>query len=95
MSKDEEILKFWEKSKIYEQIKKASKGKKKFYFLDGPPYASGHIHMGTALNKTLKDFYIRFWRMYGFDVWDQPGYDTHGLPIEQKVESLLKIKSKG
>ena len=95
MSKDEEILKFWEKSKIYEQIKKASKGKKKFYFLDGPPYASGHIHMGTALNKTLKDFYIRFWRMYGFDVWDQPGYDTHGLPIEKKVESLLKIKSKG
>lgn len=50
--------------------------------------------MGTALNKILKDSYIRFFRMSGFKVWDQPGYDTHGLPIENKVEQMLNFKSK-
>ncbi|MBI4174087.1 MAG: isoleucine--tRNA ligase, partial [Candidatus Aenigmarchaeota archaeon] len=65
-----------------------------FYFLDGPPYATGSIHMGTAWNKILKDTFIRFWRMAGFNVWDQPGYDTHGLPIENKVEKDFQIKSK-
>ncbi|MBI2583068.1 MAG: isoleucine--tRNA ligase [Candidatus Aenigmarchaeota archaeon] len=94
-SKEKQIMDFWEKNKIYEKAKKAVKGKKPFYFLDGPPYATGHIHMGTALNKILKDCFIRFWRAQGRDVWDQPGYDTHGLPIENKVESLLKIKNKG
>src|SRR3989338_8167704 len=93
MKKDqeEEIKRFWESHNIYGKI---SKKGKKFYFMDGPPYASGNIHMGTAWNKILKDVFIRFWRMRGFDVWDQPGYDTHGLPIEKKVEALLKFKSK-
>lgn len=94
MKKEEEILKFWQQRKIYEKSKRLSKGRKKFYFLDGPPYATGSIHLGTAWNKVLKDIYIRFWRMAGFDVWDQPGYDTHGLPIENKVEKELQIKSK-
>ena len=92
--RDEEILKFWNDNKIYEKAKKIVKGKKKFYFLDGPPYATGFIHMGTAWNKILKDCFLRFWRMQGLDVWDQPGYDTHGLPIEKKVEAELEIKLK-
>ncbi|HLC77304.1 MAG TPA: isoleucine--tRNA ligase [archaeon] len=93
MKKDqeEEIKRFWESHNIYGKI---SKKGKKFYFMDGPPYATGNIHMGTAWNKILKDVYIRFWRMMGFNVWDQPGYDTHGLPIENKVEKAAQIKSK-
>lgn len=91
---EDAILKFWESNRIYEELKKKSKDRKKFFFLDGPPYATGSIHLGTALNKILKDCFIRFFRMQGFDVWDQPGYDTHGLPIEYKVEQKLKFKSK-
>jgi len=94
--KDEEqrILEFWAKRKIYEKAKALRKKAKKFYFLDGPPYATGYIHVGTAMNKILKDFYIRFFRMFGLNVWDQPGYDTHGLPIENKVEKKLNFRSK-
>ncbi len=90
--REEEIARFWKKNNIYQKAKK--RNGKKFYFLDGPPYATGSIHLGTAWNKILKDVYIRFFRMYGFNVWDQPGYDTHGLPIENKVQEELKIKSK-
>ncbi len=92
-SREEEIMQFWKENDIYRKAKRL-KGKKKFYFLDGPPYASGAIHIGTAWNKILKDMYIRFWRMQGFDVWDQPGYDTHGVPIENKVEKELQLRSK-
>jgi isoleucyl-tRNA synthetase len=91
---EEKILQFWKKKKIYEKIKVSRKNAKKFYFLDGPPYATGYIHIGTAMNKIMKDFFIRFFRMSGFNVWDQPGYDTHGLPIENKVEKNLSFKSK-
>ncbi|MFH0832582.1 MAG: isoleucine--tRNA ligase [Candidatus Aenigmatarchaeota archaeon] len=87
-----EIKEYWKKQKIYEKARKR-KGRK-FYFLDGPPYATGSIHMGTAWNKILKDCYIRFLRMSGYSVWDQPGYDTHGLPIENKVEKELGMRSK-
>lgn len=88
------IIKFWNEKKIYQKVKAARKGGKKFFFLDGPPYATGNIHMGHALNKVTKDFYIRFFRMNGMDVWDRPGFDTHGLPIENKVEKKLNFKSK-
>ena len=91
---EEKILKFWKSKNIPEKVRKLRRGGKKFYFLDGPPYATGYIHMGTALNKILKDTYIRFFRMLGYDVWDQPGYDTHGLPIENKVEQKLGFKGK-
>src|SRR3989338_1317689 len=90
-AQEEEIKRFWGSHNIYEKSKRSGK---KFYFVDGPPYATGSIHMGTAWNKILKDAYIRFWRMNGFNVWDQPGYDTHGLPIENKVEKESQIKSK-
>ncbi len=89
---EEKIAEFWKHHNIYQKAK--ARGKKKFYFLDGPPYATGAIHMGTAWNKVLKDMYLRFFRMRGFSVWDQPGYDTHGLPIENKVEKELKLKTK-
>ncbi len=92
--REDKIKEFWDRNNIYQKTKKLSKGKKKFYFLDGPPYATGSIHIGTAWNKILKDCYIRFWRMRGFDVWDQPGYDTHGLPIENQVEKEMEIRSK-
>jgi len=91
---EEQVLKLWEDQKIPEKVRKRRKKAKRFYFVDGPPYATGSIHMGTALNKILKDTYIRFWRMYGFNVWDQPGFDTHGLPIENKVEKELGFKNK-
>ncbi len=91
---EKKVREFWEKNKIPLKVRSQNKGKKKFYFMDGPPYASGHIHMGTALNKTLKDIAMRSKRMQGFDVADQPGYDTHGLPIENKVESKLGFKNK-
>ncbi len=88
------VANFWKKYKIYEKSKALRAKGKKFYFLDGPPYATGNIHMGTAMNKILKDFYIRFFRMNGFNVWSQPGYDTHGIPIENKIEQKLGFKNK-
>ena len=91
---EEEVLKLWKGKKIPEKVRRLRKKGKKFFFVDGPPYATGSIHMGTALNKILKDVYIRFWRMFGLNVWDQPGFDTHGLPIENKVEEMLNFKSK-
>ena len=65
-----------------------------FYFLDGPPYTSGAAHMGTTWNKILKDAYIRYHRMLGHDVYDRPGYDMHGLPIETRVEEQLGFENK-
>ncbi len=92
---EQKINEFWISNKIYEKVKRLRESGKKFYFLDGPPYASGAIHIGTAWNKILKDVYIRFYRMLGYNVRDQPGYDTHGVPIENKVEKALGFHSKG
>lgn len=91
---EDKIIDFWRKEKIYEKVKAHREGAKKYYFLDGPPYATGNIHVGTAMNKVIKDCFIRFFRMRGFDTWDQPGYDTHGIPIENKVEKKLGFKNK-
>ncbi len=91
---EEEILKFWEKNKIYDKVKKKNSKGKGFYFLDGPPYTSGRVHIGTAWNKALKDCFLRFKRMNGFNVWDRAGYDMHGLPIEHKVEAKFNLKNK-
>lgn len=91
---EKQILDFWSKNKIYEKSVKKNSSGKKFYFMDGPPYASGHIHMGTALNKILKDIAIRSKRLQGFDVFDRPGYDTHGVPIEFQVEKEIGSKGK-
>ncbi len=91
---EKSVLKLWKKNDTYHKAKLARKKAPIFFFMDGPPYATGSIHMGTVWNKIIKDTYIRFWRMRGFNVWDQPGYDTHGTPIEIKVEKELGFKSK-
>ena len=89
-AKEPIILEKWEKNNIYQQIRKKSKGKEKFVLHDGPPYANGHIHMGTALNKILKDIIIKFQQMSGKDSIYVPGWDCHGLPIEWKIEEQYK-----
>ncbi len=93
-TKEPLILEKWEKNKIFEKLRKSSKGKEKFVLHDGPPYANGHIHMGTALNKILKDIIIRFHQMNGKDSVYVPGWDCHGLPIEWKIEEEYKKKKK-
>jgi len=92
--KEPDILKQWEQNKTFEKIRKNSKGKEKFILHDGPPYANGHIHMGTALNKILKDMIVRFHQMNGKDSVYVPGWDCHGLPIEWKIEEQYKKNKK-
>jgi isoleucyl-tRNA synthetase len=91
---EEEVLKFWEKEKIYEKVKKKNVKGKKFYFLQGPPYTSGKLHIGQAWNNSLKDMALRYRRMCGYDVWDRGGYDMHGLPTENAVQKKLGLKTK-
>lgn len=91
---ESEILHFWKKEKIYEKLKQQNSEGQQFYFCDGPPYATGQIHPGTAWNKSIKDAICRYKRSQGFAVRSQPGYDTHGLPIEVKVEQELKFTNK-
>ncbi len=96
MSNEDEtkILEFWEKNRIYSKSKSKNLNGSPFCLMDGPPYANGHIHMGHALNKILKDIAIRSKRMQGFNVFDRAGYDTHGLPIEFQVEKEIGTKTK-
>ncbi len=91
---EESILKFWKDNRIYQKAKsKASKGRD-WYFLDGPPYTSGRMHIGLAWNKALKDCVLRYKRMKGFNVYDRAGYDMHGLPTAHKVQEKFRIKHK-
>jgi isoleucyl-tRNA synthetase len=83
------ILARWEQDRIYERIREARKGSPTYILHDGPPYTSGPIHMGTALNKCLKDFIVKSKTMAGFDAPYVPGWDCHGLPIEIKVDKEL------
>jgi isoleucyl-tRNA synthetase len=94
VKKEPETLQRWEKEDLYGSIRKASLGRKKFILHDGPPYANGNIHMGTALNKILKDIIIKSKQMAGFDAPYVPGWDCHGLPIEHKVDMELGKKKK-
>jgi isoleucyl-tRNA synthetase len=87
-------LKRWAESDVYAAIRRARAGRPKFLLHDGPPYANGNIHMGTAFNKILKDFILKTRAMAGFDTPYIPGYDCHGLPIEKKVIDELAGKGK-
>jgi isoleucyl-tRNA synthetase len=87
-------LKKWSDMGLYRRIEETRKGKPKFIFHDGPPYANADIHIGTALNKILKDFVVKTRSMMGFDTPYVPGYDCHGLPIETIVEKKLAEKGK-
>ncbi len=91
---EEKILAWWNSNRTYLKTRKKLLNRRKFYFLDGPPYVTNPPHVGTAYNKILKDVAIRYWRMKGYNVRDQPGFDCHGLPIELMVEKSLKLASK-
>ncbi len=93
-AKEPEQLKAWEDMRLYETLRKTSGTKKKYILHDGPPYANGHIHMGTAMNKILKDIVVRSRQMSGFDAPYVPGWDCHGLPIEHNVDKELGPKKK-
>jgi isoleucyl-tRNA synthetase len=92
--REPEILDYWQKINLYDELRKSSKGKEKFVLHDGPPYANGNIHMGTALNKILKDIIVKFHQMDGKDSIYVPGWDCHGLPIEWKIEEEYKKNKK-
>ena len=93
-NKEPSILDYWEKIDLYKKLRSSSKGKEKFVLHDGPPYANGDIHMGTALNKILKDLIVKFHQMNGEDSVYVPGWDCHGLPIEWKIEEQYKKNKK-
>ncbi|MGG1600034.1 isoleucine--tRNA ligase [Paenibacillus naphthalenovorans] len=84
----------WEEMDIYRMVQESRKGKPKFILHDGPPYANGDIHIGHALNKIIKDIIVRFKTMQGYDAPYVPGWDTHGLPIEQAIANSGKVDRK-
>ena len=92
--KEPEQLAKWEAAGLYRKIRAAASGRKQFILHDGPPYANGNIHIGTALNKILKDIIVRSRQMSGFDAPYVPGWDCHGLPIEHNVDKELKKQKK-
>lgn len=85
LEKEPEIQKKWEKEQLYKEVRKARTGREKYVLHDGPPYPTGELHIGTGLNKILKDFIVRFYTMRGYDAPYVPGWDCHGLPIEHRV----------
>ena len=91
--REPEVLKEWQDTKVYDKLMEKNDGKPLFVLHDGPPYANGKIHMGTALNKILKDFIIRHKNMTGYKSPYVPGYDTHGLPTELKARKSAGVKS--
>ena len=92
--KEPEILARWARENLYAELRQSGKGRPKFVLHDGPPYANGNVHIGTALNKTLKDIVVRSHQMTGRESNYVPGWDCHGLPIEWKVEEEF-YRSKG
>jgi isoleucyl-tRNA synthetase len=91
---EKSLLSYWKENETVEKLRLRNKAGKKFYFLQGPPYTSGNIHLGHAWNFALKDMVLRYKRMKGFNVWDRNGYDMHGLPTEQKVMKKFGLKNK-
>ncbi len=91
---EREVQAYWRTHDTYQAVRQHRSTGKAFFFVDGPPYTTGYIHIGTAWNKILKDSILRYHRMNGRHVIDRAGYDMHGLPIEVKVEQALGFKSK-
>lgn len=92
--REPEILAAWEAMGLYRELRTRSKGRPRYILHDGPPYANGHIHLGTALNKILKDMIVKNRQMSGFDAVYVPGWDCHGLPIEHQVDKELGERKK-
>ena len=91
---EQRIQRLWDEIDAYVNVRKLREKGKKFFFVDGPPYTTGRIHLGTAWNKIIKDAILRYKSMKGFHVLDKAGWDMHGLPIEVKVEEILGFASK-
>lgn len=91
--KEPEMLKKWDEENLYEDIIKKNEGKPNYTLHDGPPYANGDIHLGTALNKVLKDIIVKYKNMSGFRSHYVPGWDTHGLPIELKAMKSIGVEN--
>ncbi|MEM4367356.1 MAG: isoleucine--tRNA ligase [Candidatus Anstonellales archaeon] len=91
---ESKIRKFWKENEIYRKSKDIRKEGEPFCFIDGPPYVTGDLHPGGIWNKTLKDVVVRYWMLKGYNVSSKAGFDTHGLPIEVKVEKKLGIEKK-
>ncbi|MDP3531731.1 MAG: isoleucine--tRNA ligase [Alphaproteobacteria bacterium] len=94
VEREPDLLAYWEKIGLFDKIRKDSKNRPKFVLHDGPPFANGHIHLGTALNKVLKDVINRLQQMQGKDAYYIPGWDCHGLPIEWKIEEKYRKDGK-
>jgi len=92
--KEPAILNSWQKNNLYDSLRKDSKDKEKFILHDGPPYANGHLHMGHALNKILKDIIVKYQQLLNKNSIYVPGWDCHGLPIEWKIEEEYRAKKK-
>ncbi|HWT29466.1 MAG TPA: class I tRNA ligase family protein, partial [Propylenella sp.] len=92
--KEPEILKRWDSLDLYRRQREQAAGRPKYVLHDGPPYANGNIHIGTGLNKILKDVVVRSRQMLGYDANYVPGWDCHGLPIEWKIEEQYRAKGK-
>src|SRR5208283_4386157 len=86
------MLKKWQEMKLYHLLRDKRKGAKKYILHDGPPYANGDVHLGTAFNKVLKDMIVKYKTMQGFDAPYVPGWDCHGMPIEHQVVKQLRNK---
>ncbi|WP_029522119.1 isoleucine--tRNA ligase [Persephonella sp. KM09-Lau-8] len=93
-NREPEFIKKWDEINLYKRLRKERKGRDKYILHDGPPYANGNIHLGHALNKVLKDILVKYQSMLGKDAPFVPGWDCHGLPIEQQVEKQLKKEKK-
>ncbi len=90
---EEDVIKFWQKNDIYSKVKKKTKNSKPFNFIDGPPYPTGELHLGHLRNWSIKDSVLRFKRLQGRDVYARDGYDVHGLPVENKVQKKLGLRT--
>ncbi|MGH7405057.1 MAG: class I tRNA ligase family protein, partial [Candidatus Methylomirabilales bacterium] len=84
--REPEMLRSWEEGRIYQKLRELRAGREMWILHDGPPYANGHIHIGHALNKILKDFVVKSRSMMGYNAVFVPGWDCHGLPIEHQVD---------
>jgi len=94
LKNEEDVLAYWRANNIMQEMRARNRGRKPFYFLDGPPFVSGDLHPGQMWVKSMKDVFLRYRRMKGYDVYDRAGYDVHGLPIELRAEANLNVKSK-
>ena len=92
-SKEPTYLEEWEADNHYEKILERNRGNKPFVLHDGPPYANGHLHVGHAINKILKDFVVKYHYFKGKQVFYTPGWDCHGLPIEQQVANTFESQN--